>query len=134
MSINGQNINLNNYIELCRREFSNPSNELINIIDYEHRRINKNYDSNANLMNYSIQELVDIIPYIVLQEDINYPMPRLQGRRMSFYRYIESVLCAENNRHNIEEIVRRIFFIDGRPINWEGYDNIYKQINNIVYI
>jgi hypothetical protein len=50
-----------------------------------------------------------LIKWIALQEDINYP-PRhgYQGRRMTFARYHEAVLCAEGHtEHHITEVVRR---------------------------
>lgn len=55
--------------------------------------------------------------WIVLQEDINYPIKEgYQGRKMSFYRYLEAIYCqymdyaaAYNNRHSIEEVIERIY-------------------------
>lgn len=51
----------------------------------------KDYSSIDGCSGYSLDELLHTIAWIALQEDINYPMPRYQGRKMPFYRYIEAI-------------------------------------------
>lgn len=125
---NGLNINLNNYERLLNYEFNPPPNELLTLIKDAHG--NKFYNRNANSWNYSFQELSTIIPYIVLQEDINYPMPRFEGRRMSFYRYIEAIFCLEDNEYSIINVINRTLS-HIRPALWNEYIEMYQPIINL---
>lgn len=79
---------------------------------------------------FKLEELVTIIPYLVVQEDINFPMPCFDGRRMSFYRYIEALLCTlPNSSMNIEQIVLRTNFKGGsRPAPMKEFTEYYKPI------
>lgn len=54
---------------------------------------------------YSLDELRYTIAWIALQEDINYPMPRYQGRRMPFSRYIEAIY-AHTYPHNPQQLTK----------------------------
>lgn len=56
----------------------------------------ENYNSIDGRVGYSLDELLHTIAWIALQEDINYPMPRYQGRKMPFYRYIEAIYVYTN--------------------------------------
>jgi hypothetical protein len=67
------------------------------------------FDPRGNQWDLDFMELALSIKWIALQEDINYPPRRgYQGKRMSFARYQEAVLCAEGHTgHHITEVVRR---------------------------
>lgn len=73
-----------------------------------HTILQKHYNRQGNAWGYSLEELYDFITWIVLQEDINYPMPNRQGRRMPFCRYLEAVYCAVHEEgHQLEEVISR---------------------------
>jgi hypothetical protein len=59
----------------------------------------KNYNSIDGCTGYSLDELLHTIAWIALQEDINYPMPNYQGRKMPFYRYIEAIYVYTNPKN-----------------------------------
>ncbi|AGF57804.1 hypothetical protein B0P06_003889 [Clostridium saccharoperbutylacetonicum] len=119
----GMEIELDKYEKIHTYNFISPSNNLLLHINDVHRSLNKKYLIEGNRKNYSISELSILIPLIVLQEDINYPMPKYQGRKMSFYRYIESISC--DNVAQLYEVIRRTLS-HTRPILFEGID--YKDI------
>ena len=90
-----------------------------------------NFNRTANSWNYSIEELKYLISYIVLQEDINYPMPKYNGRRMSFYRYIEAIICANNNNnYTLENVIERTLS-HSRPTLWNINERIYAPITEL---
>lgn len=130
---NGNDIDLNNHLELLNFQFAPPSEELLNSVTMIHNQIGKQYQIDGNLnWNYSIQQLCALIMWIVLQEDINYPMRfrPLQGRRMSFYRYIEALYCAENpedNEHTIAHVIERALH-HGIPGAWHNININYQPI------
>ena len=41
-----------------------------------------------------IEKLTTLIYWMTLQDEINYPQPRFQGRKMPFSRYFEAAYCA----------------------------------------
>lgn len=103
IAINGMNINLEQYKEIEDYNFAPPSSELLEKVDFLHKKLKKKYLVKGNIeKNYSLGELSILIPLIVLQEDINYPMPIYEGRRMSFYRYLEAIYGV-----NIEILIKR---------------------------
>lgn len=125
IAIEGKIINKDKYSDIYSFEYQKPNSDLINKVDYIHKENGKKYLIEGNReKSYSIKELECIIPLIVLQEDINYPMPRYEGRRMSFYRYIEAIWCDEANR-SIDEVIKRTLSHD-RPMLWNqiNYDSI----------
>lgn len=129
LSKNALNVNLNDYPQLSNYKFRAPSNQLLDIIKIAHG--DKNYNADANSWSYSFKELSTIIPYIVLQEDINYPMPRFNGRRMSFYRYIEAILCTSaKSNHSIKDVISRTLS-HTKPKLWSEFTDFYKPITNL---
>lgn len=135
IAVEGKIINRGKYRNIYSFEYQKPNIDLINKIDYIHKKNGKKYLIEGNReKSYSIKELECIIPLIVLQEDINYPMPRYEGRRMSFYRYVEAIWCDEVNR-SIDEVIIRTLSHD-RPMLWNeiDYDNIKKlSVRNMSY-
>ncbi|MDU1311476.1 MULTISPECIES: hypothetical protein [Clostridium] len=129
LAIKGSNINRDIYLELERFRFLPPNVELLQKVKLLHNKIGKKYlfEGNYN-KNYSIDELSKLITLIVMQEDINYPMPRYEGRRMSFYRYLEAIHCVDINKKIDEVILRALSHT--RPKLWNEID--YSKIRNIV--
>lgn len=105
----GDDLNINKYKQLNELNIAPPSQELLKYVSDIHNNSHKTYLRHGNEnRNYTLEELSTLIPLIVLQEDINYPMPRFQGRRMSFYRYLEAIYCAKPSAiHNLGEVIER---------------------------
>jgi len=83
-----------------------PNKDLISRVNTAHG--NKTYNQLGNSFDLTIEELFSCIKWIVIQEDINYPISsHCQGRRMPFSRYIEAVFTAQSNTHRIEEVIQR---------------------------
>ena len=97
-----------------------PNKDLISRVNTAHG--NKTYNQLGNAFDLTIEELFSCIKWIVIQEDINYPISsRCQGRRMPFSRYIEAVFTAQSNTHRLEEVIQRALshFI---PPEWDEID------------
>ncbi|MCR4945003.1 MAG: hypothetical protein K5986_11320 [Clostridium sp.] len=121
ISRNGWGINLDKYKGLDEVKIKNPSEELLNHITVIHNGLNKSYNRIGNEGKvYSTCELAYFISLIVMQEDINYPMPRYEGRRMSFYRYLEAI-----NGKDLSHVIRRTLS-HTRPPLLDGIN--YKEI------
>ncbi len=136
LATNGDEYIRLNHQKLIDYEFSTPDEELINYVDKVHRNLNKNFQRAGNKnWNYTIDQLAHLIMWIVLQEDINYPMPRLQGRRMSFYRYLEAIYCAKNPNdkyHTLSSVIERALS-HSQPKLWNECNINYNPIRNLAY-
>lgn len=128
LSINGLELNLEKYNDLMEFEFLPPDLSLIEKVRNAH--FEKRYNESANQWNYTFEELFIAVPYIVLQEDINYPMPKFEGRRLSFYRYIESILSSYKICH-IEYVIHRAL-AHKRLDLFEEYIKFYEPVRNII--
>jgi len=74
--------------------------------------------------NFLNKEFQNLLFWLTLQEDLNYPMPRFQGRKLPFQRYYEAVL-AKLGHYNLELIqIRTNNHKGGRP-------NLLKVPENI---
>lgn len=132
LSFNALNIDLNKYQQLLNHNFQAPSTELLTLVKKAHGT--KQYNINGNAWSYSLKELSTIIPYIVLQEDINYPMPRFNGRRMSFYRYVEAIFCSlNNNYYTLQQVIVRTLS-HTRPALWNEFNQFYQPITKLANI
>lgn len=92
------------------------------------------YDELNNInCGISIQDLSKLIPILVLQEDLNFYKPHQHGRKLSFYRYIEAVIAADNgNEYTVQTVKDRTNNHGRRPPNlWEEYENYYTDVVNI---
>ena len=87
---------------------------------------NKFYNETGNSFDLTIEELISSIKWIVLQEDINYPIPRYEGRKMSFARYLETIFITENNSHSLEEVINRALS-HSRPVQWKEMDYSFRN-------
>ncbi|AEH48505.1 hypothetical protein [Parageobacillus thermoglucosidasius] len=117
--------------KLLEYPYENTINmEVINLTENIHRRLGKTYNKNGNYWNYSFTDLAHCIKWIVLQEDINYPIRNGKlGRKMPFSRYFEAIFVAVNHSHTLEEVVTRALQHYTRPANWRELD--YSFLNDI---
>jgi len=99
-------------------QHSKVSEQLINEAQKTHIRLGKTYNKDGNRFDLTFEELFHSILWISLQEDLNYPMPRFEGRRMSFSRYLESVWQIDNS-HTLSEVIDRALS-HSRPSEWSG--------------
>lgn len=134
IAVNGNGFNRNAYVNLNQLQFTLPGPNLINYVATTHRNLRKSYQVAGNQQwNYNLDELTNLICWIVLQEDINYPMPRYQGRRMPFYRYLETLYCARNpqdQQHTLANVIERALS-HSRPALWQGCNINYNPITNL---
>lgn len=93
-------------------------------------RIENSLESAFN-MGFSFEQLTDLMFYIAIQEDINYPEARYQGRKMCFYRYLEAVYCKVYDNHRIEEAFERAVARGHIPANWCDVEDLYDVILKI---
>ena len=71
---------------------------------------NSNFNININVKDYqlNLDEFKQLVYWIVLQEDINFPRPRFMGVRMPLIRYIEGAISALHpNLLSLEDVIRR---------------------------
>ncbi|MFH1689138.1 MAG: hypothetical protein ABIE42_02740 [Candidatus Eisenbacteria bacterium] len=98
-----------------------PGPDLLKAIAHSHAGLGKIFKPAANERDLSVPELIAVVKWITLQEDINYPMEQgFEGRRMPFARYIEAVHSAASGR-SIEEVVERAL-MHRRLQLWEGVE------------
>lgn len=98
-----------------------PSEDLLQEAYKAHQDVNKKYYAEGNSWNLTFQELTTAIFWIALQEDINYPGDKYEGRLMAFKRYYEAILCAEG-RQSVMEPIKRALNEKSRPQNLDGVD------------
>ena len=100
--------------------------DVINSVTSAHNVLGKKHNKDGNKFCLSFEELFHSILWISLQEDLNYPMPRFEGRRMPFSRYLEAIWQIDDD-HNLTEVVTRALS-HFKPALWTGYD--YPRIIN----
>lgn len=81
---------------------------------------------------FDFKELTGLMFYIAIQEDINYPEQRYQGRKMCFYRYLEAVYCKVHNNHNLYEAVEKANARGYIPSNWNDVGTLYNNVSRII--
>ncbi|UOR06214.1 hypothetical protein MUN82_03760 [Hymenobacter aerilatus] len=97
---------------------TSPSEALLNYAQLAHD--GKSYKREGNSADLTIEELFSSIKWISIQEDFNYPMPRYQGRKMPYTRYLEAIHVAkhQNSQHTLAEVIQRALS-HGRPFPWQ---------------
>ena len=80
---------------------------------------------------FSFDELTELMFYIAIQEDINYPGQGYQGRKMCFYRYIEAIYCKVHNKHSFQEAKNRANNVRYIPTLWNDVGSLYENIAKI---
>jgi hypothetical protein len=110
-----------NDLPLCMPDFDK--------IDKYHQQLNKKYNRAGNRYNLTIDELFIAMKWIVVQEDINYPIEQgFLGRKMAFARYLEVFHCKNCQTHTVKQVVERAL-THSRPRNWPDMD--YSALENI---
>lgn len=112
---------LHNYIMQNPNEYTKISRLLEDV--YQN---GTNCIGNYNLQNYNADYLINLIFWMTLQDEINYPQPRKSGRKMPFCRYFEAIYCANFQANfSINNVIVRC--------NNRGYiPNLYNNLINLV--
>ncbi len=93
-----------------------PHSSLLDRVQGAHGR--KSYNRQGNARDLTLEELFCSLKWIVLQEDINYPMEKgFEGRKMSLARYLETIFITENQRYTLENVISRALS-HSRPVLW----------------
>lgn len=104
-------VNLDQYKVIDDLQLPAPNSQLLRKITTQHSSLGKSFRIDGNYQkNYTMTELAVALTWIVLQEDINYPRPRFEGRQMPFYRYVEAIALADPNiqtNYDIIEVANR---------------------------
>ncbi|NPD47708.1 MULTISPECIES: hypothetical protein [unclassified Lentimicrobium] len=103
-----------------------PTPQLLKLVKQYHG--SKYYNELGNKIDLDLEELLYSIKWIVIQEDINYPISQgFEGRRMCFSRYLECIhLTQEQNSHTFEELIKRTLS-HKRPKPWSEMDYSFKE-------
>lgn len=98
----------------------NPSESLKNEVKKAHGL--KNYNQNGNSFDLDIEELIASIKWIMLQEDINYPIAKgFLGRKMPLARYVEALFVTQYSHYSLTHVIQRALSHQ-RPVNWKEID------------
>lgn len=125
----GDQYNRELFLQLHNYRFNAPTQEILNYVTQIHNNLNKYYQKIGNSWNYSIDELAHMIMWIVIQEDINYPMPRFLGRRMSFYRYLEAIYVGHNEVYSLKDVITAALSHNLIKDRWNQVD--YSHIRSL---
>ena len=106
---------------------SPPTQELIDYVRNAHGT--KSYNKDGNAFDLTMEELLASIKWIVLQEDINYPIAQgYEGRKMPLARYIEAIFATQQDTYQLGEVISRALS-HNRPQRWSAMD--YSFLNEI---
>jgi hypothetical protein len=119
--------NLDIYPEIKRYPYHAVDSSILQYSTDAHKALGKTYNSSANQFDLTFEELLKSIFWIVIQEDINYPMPRYQGRKMPFSRYLETLHCFEGS-HTLNEVIHRALLEGEVPKDWHGMDYSFRSL------
>jgi hypothetical protein len=107
---------------------SPPEASLLDDVERIHKAQGKPFNRMGNHWDLAMEELIALVKWVALQEDINYPMPKCEGRRMPFARYAEAVHCAAHGA-DIAPVIKRAL-AHQRPRRWRGVDyGVIDQVN-----
>ncbi|MEZ4962815.1 MAG: hypothetical protein R2830_23520 [Saprospiraceae bacterium] len=99
-----------------------PNSDILKKAEQAHLELKKKYNRPGNNFDLTVEELFKSLKWIVLQEDINYPISlNYEGRRMPFARYIEAVYSAKKDGHDLGEVIKRALS-HTRPKPWPEID------------
>lgn len=121
--------NIEKIREQLRYTPTHPPTKLLQLVKQYHG--SKYYNELGNKVDLDLEELLLSIKWIVIQEDINYPISKgFEGRKMCFSRYLECIHLAQNQRsHSLEELIKRTLS-HSRPNLWSDMD--YRFLKKIV--
>ena len=136
LAMHGCQIDLAGYHALLAIPAYRMDQGMFQKIEALHQKLGKEYKRAGNARSYSISEASDLIPWVAMQEDMNYPMPRYEGRRMPFARYMEAVYCGAHMHlqegRRISEVIRRALS-HTRVLPWKDAKEIpYGELEKIV--
>ncbi|OKO50941.1 hypothetical protein ABH17_026830 (plasmid) [Bacillus toyonensis] len=99
---------------------------------------NSNFNININVKNHqlNLDEFKQLVYWIVLQEDINFPRPRYMGVKRPLIRYIEGAISAlHSNLLSLDDVIRRTNNHGRRPqpafIHQDVTDYLVQNIQQI---
>lgn len=82
----------------------------------------KPYNAMGNAIDWTLEELFLSMKWIVLQEDMNYPISLgYEGRKMPFARYLETIFITRHTTHTLEDVIARTL-MHSRPPGWADVD------------
>ncbi|WP_341224602.1 hypothetical protein [uncultured Arcticibacterium sp.] len=121
------NIDLKQFKADLRYTKKKPSEDLLNLVSEWHGE--KKFNGLGNSFDLTLEELFLSIKWIVIQEDINYPISDgFLGRKMCFSRYLETVFATQQRDYNLEDVIKRTLS-HSRPEPWPEMD--YSFLDNI---
>ncbi|AWV97619.1 hypothetical protein [Arcticibacterium luteifluviistationis] len=120
-------IDLKQFIADLRYLKKKPSEELLDLVSEWHG--DKKFNKVGNSFDLTLEELFLSIKWIVIQEDINYPIANgFLGRKMCFSRYLEAVFATHQRGNNLEDVIKRTLSHE-RPKPWVTMD--YSFLDDI---
>lgn len=120
------NIALQSIIQRLPYNPSVPNQNLLTRVKNAHN--GKTYNAIGNSFDLTLEELLSSIKWIVLQEDINYPILNgYEGRKMPFARYLEAIFVTQNTSHTLEEVIQRALS-HSRPSQWNEMDYSFRNL------
>lgn len=118
----------NDEIPVMEIRYTDTPAYLLQYIKKAHR--DKKYLLEGNRAYLTLEELFLTMKWIVIQEDMNYPVKQgLEGRKMPLSRYMEAIEVARNGKHELKEVIRRALS-HSRPRKWDDMD--YSFLNALV--
>lgn len=102
-------------------------------IYYKGLNAQPNYDFYITIANHhlNMDQFKQLVYWLILQEDINYPRPRFMGVRMPILRYIEgAVAAAQPNLLSLERVFRRTNNHGGPPPAAFQHQALYPYLSN----
>jgi len=119
------NIMLQSIVQRLPYNPSAPNQNLLTRVANAHN--GKTYNAVGNSFDLTLEELLSSIKWIVLQEDINYPISNgYEGRKMPFARYLEAIFVTQNTSHTLEEVIQRALS-HSRPSQWNEMDYSFRN-------
>lgn len=120
------NIGLQSIIQRLPYTPYEPNPILLTHVAVAHK--DKSYNIVGNCFDLTLEELFSSIKWIVLQEDINYPISKgYEGRRMPFARYLEAIFVTQNTSHQLKEVIQRALS-HSRPAPWKEMDYSFRDL------
>lgn len=87
----------------------------------------KVFNERGNRWDLTLEELFKSIKWIVIQEDINYPISKgYLGRKMPYGRYLEAIHVLEGKGYSLQEVIQRALS-HYRPQKWANMDYSFEQ-------
>ena len=102
-----------------------PARDLLLSVKKAHGH--KMYNELGNAFDWTLEELFCSIKWIVLQEDINYPISKgFEGRKMPFSRYLETLFVTKNSSRTLAQVIERALS-HSRPSPWVEMDYTFRD-------